>query len=797
MNNVATLFELQQRFTEAESLYRRALAVNGRVLGPQHEDTLTIVHNLAVLNSRQGRDSEAELLYRRALAAREVVLGPDHLHTLETAHDLAASLQAQSRFDEAERLYLRAMAGRQQKLGPDHPATLGSLVHTASIYADSNRRAEAEPLYATATEALERTLGPDHPSTIRSAAALAIVRLLMPRQSAGALAPARLAVAGLRTRRAGASSNLFEEAGAAREELDLEEIFPLLADAAWSSPQPKAEASVEEAFTALQDAIAGTASKAVVRMAVRRLADNRGAALGEIVRERERLAGLWSAVNTDYGKMLAEARPHADVRKSALLAERDRLQAMTLVIDGRLRREFPEYFSLTRPEAISVRAAQAMLGTDEAILMVLPTRFGTHTVAVTNNRVRWIRSAWKKKQVNEAVRRLLWDVGASVEVSPAQALEWELKAGSPQSYDRGTAFALHEQLVAPVADVLAGKTHVFIAAGGSLSSLPFAILVTEPPQGNDRDPEALRATKWLGDAHALIQIPSLQSLQFLRRLAPRRTPTAGSGSFIGFGDPLLEGGVEQRGLARSRGLPPASAVFSPAPSRSGRGIADLAELRKMDRLPGTARELESLRKALQAPESSIHLGERATETAIKSADLSTTRIIALATHGLTAGELKGAAEPGLVFTPPPEATEGDDGLLTASEVSAMRLDAEWVILSACNTAAGDGSSGAPGLSGLARAFFYAGAQNLVASHWPVRDDVAARLTVRTLELAGKEPALSRAQAFQRAMQEIRNDSSGDGSGDSMAHPSAWGPFVVIGDAGRSLQIGSSLGSTAR
>lgn len=156
-------------------------------------------------------------------------------------------------------------------------------------------------------------------------------------------------------------------------------------------------------------------------------------------------------------------------------------------------------------------------------------------------------------------------------------------------------------------------------------------------------------------------------------------------------------------------------------------------------------------------------------------------MLALATHGLVAGELGGISEPGLVLTPPETANASDDGYLTASEVAALDLNAEWVILSACNTAAGDGSEGAPGLSGLARSFFFAGARNLLASHWPVRDNVAARITVRTVELRRDDPKISRAEAFQQAMREIREDASLDSDFDTLAHPNAWAPFTLIGD----------------
>jgi CHAT domain-containing protein len=179
----------------------------------------------------------------------------------------------------------------------------------------------------------------------------------------------------------------------------------------------------------------------------------------------------------------------------------------------------------------------------------------------------------------------------------------------------------------------------------------------------------------------------------------------------------------------------------------------------------------------------LWLAERATEPNVRAADLSQTRILLFSTHGLTAAESNrvGLGEAGLVLTPPAVARDGDDGFLAASEVTSLRLNADWVILSACNTATGDGTSAA-GLGSLARAFFYAGARNLLASHWPVSDEVAPILITRTLAL--ERAGTPRAEAFRRAMREIRMDASRDSADDSWAHPFYWAPFVLIGDGGR-------------
>ncbi|MDP2834954.1 MAG: CHAT domain-containing protein [Pseudomonadota bacterium] len=123
------------------------------------------------------------------------------------------------------------------------------------------------------------------------------------------------------------------------------------------------------------------------------------------------------------------------------------------------------------------------------------------------------------------------------------------------------------------------------------------------------------------------------------------------------------------------------------------------------RLPETADELRAMGKVLQARPGSIWLQERANETLVKNLDLSKYRTIAFATHGLMAGEIEGLGEPGLILTPPRLGTLEDDGYLSAGEIAKLKLNADWVVLSACNTAAADGTPGAEGLSGLSKAFF--------------------------------------------------------------------------------------------
>jgi CHAT domain-containing protein len=196
-------------------------------------------------------------------------------------------------------------------------------------------------------------------------------------------------------------------------------------------------------------------------------------------------------------------------------------------------------------------------------------------------------------------------------------------------------------------------------------------------------------------------------------------------------------------------------------------------------LPETADELCDVARSLGVPENDIWLGARASEREVKrlsdGGELAKYRIVHFATHGALAGELKAGAEPGLILTPPNEATPEDDGYLSASEISGLKLDADWVVLSACNTAAA-GTETAEALSGLSRAFFYAGTRALLVSHWAVHSDATVKLITKTVSAMAADTSVGRSEALRRSMVALIEQGE-----PYVGHPAYWAPFVVVGE----------------
>jgi CHAT domain-containing protein/tetratricopeptide (TPR) repeat protein len=749
--NLADVYRAQGRTDEAEPLYGRALAVKEKALGPDHPSVTQTLNNLALLYEDQGRYEEAEPLHRRALAVRERVLGPGHLDVAESLNNIAALYLVQDRYAEAEPLQERALALGERVLGPDHPHVGSMLNNLAEVYAARGRPDEAERLHRRALANAERALGPDHPSVARSLTNLAA---LYDGQGRGreALAAIRR-VAAIRERWDAAARGSGAEAGPA---VDLGQFLEVAVIGWRAAERDRAlrPAVLDEALRAFQRLQAGGTGRAVARVAARFAAGDDE--LARLVREREDAAGLLRRID---GALVAVAgRPPAE--RDPALGEQLRgafanVRAALDRLDGRLARDFPAYAELASARPAGVQEIQALLAPDEALLAYAvmgerrPGEEYDFVWLVRPDRAEWRRLDLAPGELEEAVRAL------RARLDPAL---WA--GGAPPRFDAALAHRLHAKLLPFEPALLAGVRHLLVVPDGPLESLPFAVLVRTPPEPG----APYREVDWLPRTYATTTLPSVSSLRAMRRFAK---PSRAAEPFRGIGDPALvgpESGARSADIARLL----------------TRGLADPAQVRALPPLPETADELRTLARSLGAGEGSLLLRERATETAVKAGALSGARVVAFATHAGVAGELPGLAEPAVVLTPPAAATEEDDGLLTASEAARLKLDADLVLLSACNTAAPDGTPGAPGLSGLAKSFIYAGGRALLVSHWAVVSDAAQRLTSGMFAELARDPALGRAEALRRAEMALLDDPGGD---PLLAHPAAWAPFVVVGEGG--------------
>jgi CHAT domain-containing protein/Tfp pilus assembly protein PilF len=742
LDNLSQIYLRQGRYAEAESLKQRALAIAEKAFGPDHPAVATSLNNLGVMYFHQGRYAEAEPFLKRAVAISEKTLGPDHPDVATHLHNLASLYLDQGRFNDAEPIQKRALAIREKALGADHPDVASSLHGLAYLYSKQGKAADAEQLYKRALTIREKALGPDHPDVAANLFSLADFYDDQGRV-AEALEASRAAVALLIRRSTVTTENRSTGFVGERQTkrgyfLQLVHILALVSS---KSDKPAPEV-VDEAFRAAQYAYGVETAKALAGMTARYAANSD--ALGALVRERQDLANRWQKLDTDLLKAVSQPpdkrNPAAEATLRQDLAE---LDAKLKTLDGKLRADFPRFAELAAARPVGVADVQNVLEPGEVFAAIALGKKESYLFVIDKDRAQFFKLDITRAQAAEAV----------------QAMRKTLLSESP--FDLGKAHDLYKALLGPADGLIAGAKRLILVPDGALQSLPPTVLITSPP--SDTKKSDYKTAAWLIRRQALTVLPAASSLVSLRNFAETRQA---KDAFVGFGDPDFKGDRDTGGMI-------AAGLYRGAE-------ANLDGLRRLPRLEETAGELRAEAKALGAPESSVHLGPEVTVTLVKRLDLADARVIAFATHGLIAGDLPQLTEPALVLTPPANPTPEDDGLLRASQVAQLKLNADFVILSACNTAAPDGKPGAEGLSGLAKAFFYAGARSILVSHWPVDSDATVKLTTGLIRAAAADPSIGRAEALRRSILAMIDAAP---AGSNQAHPALWAPFILAGEGG--------------
>ncbi len=754
LNDLAALYHDEGRYAEALPLYQRSLAIGEKTRGPNSPDVAAILTNLALIYGTLGRAADALPLYQRALAIDEKTLGPDHPLVAVTLDNLAGLYDDQGRYADAEPLQKRALAIDEKAFGPEHPAVAHDLDNLAGIYRVQGRYADALALYQRALAIHVKTLGPNHPDVAKSLTNIALVYGAAGRYAdAFPFAHRAAIIMALRGVRAKADDKGSQAELRSQRDIFLNDVA--VAGRLSAANTPDAPRFREEAFAAMQWSKASDTAAAVSHVAARFAAGSDD--LANLVRQRQdtqnRLdsdeAQILGAVSQPSGKRSAPA-------EAALRADADNLRQRLTQLDAALAAKFPAYAELASPRPVTIAETQKLLAPNQAMLVYAVGTNESYIAAVTHDNAGIFGVPVGAKDLTAAVKKL------------RSSLNPEGKTSVPP-FEASAAYRLYQQLFAPAEPALKGVTQLYVVTDGALESLPLGVLLTAKPPADTLPasaPDQLRDAPWLARRYAVSVLPSVSSLKALRQFAgSAHAPQP----FMGFGDPALK---PQPG--DNRGAPASGGTVQ---SIYRGGGVDQAELRDLPSLPDTAGELQAEAKLFKAGVDSVLLLEAATVTAVKHADLQSRRILAFATHGLLAGEV-GVAEPGLVMTPPANPTPQDDGLLKASEIAQLKLNADLVILSACNTAASDGTPGAEGFSGLSKAFLYAGARSLMVSHWSVVSDSTVEIMTR-MATHLEEKGVGRAEALKRAEIDLMDDKDHP----QFAHPLFWAPFVVVGEGG--------------
>lgn len=798
LSNYGVVLFWMRRYSDAARAHEEALELRRKLRPPEPSATADSLHNLADAYRYLNRPpDDVKKLYEEALKLKLSLPSPDDVSVAQTRQNLA-SVQEQLRQNKDAFTNLElALQAYSRKLKPDDARiaavlnrqgilffALGDYRRAETKFADalrierSNGSVQQATLAATLDDfalnqiqlgrydqarslaqdalAIRRAAFPeDHPTIARTLMNLSYIAWLM-RDNESALSSAREAS------QVTTVSGHFDDASRLRYQRHLLMLWSKrMADKSQASQALSAEA-FEVGQQAIRTGTAATLARTALRFSAR---EPRLRALLKSIDDIDRTsAGLeqtlsHSAANgsdqSDFARIRSDLVSLANQRKT-ILAE--------------IKKTFPDYSKLVDPAPLSVEAVQDLLQPNEALLAYVSGFEDNYVWCITREGMAWQKIVISPQELAKSVAILR----ASLDVEPEDA-----GASKEPLFSLAVAHDLYKQLVGPILPLLNAKTKLLVVPSGPLIGLPLHLLVASQPtvQSPSRSQaQVYKSADWMIKRLAIAELPSVESLEKLRR---RAEPSANRKPLIGFANPLPSpsflsqnslplGAARSRGGRANRGLP-ASVVEL-------RDVRPLREFLAGHLLQGTQAELKAVADALGVGEADLYMGGRATETALKSVDLSEYRIVYFATHGYLAGKFN-ETEPSLALTVPDQPSEVDDGLLTASEITQLRLDADWVVLSACDTASGDGK-GAEGLSGLARAFFHAGARALLVSNWSLDDTSAKEIMRRTFQNL-QDQRVSKSQALRSAMlAQIDGAAKGDRLWD--AYPGRWAPFEVVG-----------------
>ena len=799
--SAGTRANLAENPAAAEAAFRAALALQQKALGKDNPNTATAVMTLALELSDDGRYAEATTLFGQA--ERLAPGAADPIEQARLLHYRALDAMNRGQFAAADGLLQSAVAAysalvpasaltrraptrsgafggglvSDQEMITD-PAAQGALVglieakrNEALVLRQLGKLDESQSVLASATEIAEgnRLLRPIVEarlyltSSVTASAmgnsALMLDDLALSTRAFGRALPESKPLADTLLLRAGELARAgkgddvlplcrvaIASLAALKASTGAAAVAPCLDAyaAAAAADATQRQALLAEMFTAAQLGQGGITSQQIAQATARLQENARDPHVAEAIRRREDASSKLQALYTQRDAKASAAQgagAGAVADTTAIETEIKKTQADLADADSALQAASPKLGQLEQEVAPAAQVLAA-LHPHEALIEI--------TAGPTDGWVFVLRGGeivvGKMPIGVAAVDKLVRAVRASI-----------ILTDHLPTFDVADARKLYDVTLGTVSGALEGVDRVVVAPPGPLLALPFEVLLTGPA-----DAAHLADAPWLVRRFTLAHVPAPANFVGLRKIA---SDTRATQAWFGFGDfvPLS--------LKQANG------------SFSGTSCAESAQLLAgLPQLPYARRELDAARAVLGAGPQDELLGASFTVPAVEKAPLKSFRVLHFAAHALLPSELRCQSEPAIVTSDPATATDASQALLTASDVAQLNLDADLVILSACNSGGAGGSTAGESLSGLARAFFFAGARALMVTHWSVNDQVAAYLVVSTLQRMHANPALGAAAAL-RETQLSMLEQAGKDLPPQIAAPFFWAGFAVIGDGG--------------
>jgi CHAT domain-containing protein len=786
-------------YAAAESAYRAATTLQERVVGNDNPALAVPLARLALQISNQGRYTESDQLF--AEAAR-LANSPDQLDPV--AAPAVAHLQALDQLNrnhpaEALALLDKAQAGFEAQVPPDalaprpavgrssvdrladaaadaallqdqtSNAALNGLIETRRYRAVAlvalGRTAEANAALASARSLYEgrdprlaarfyRTAGMASAAAGQGAAAASDLGLAV-NKFAAAL-PDSLPLARTELLRADQLSAAGDDGGAldlcrdaahtlqslkagAEAALIVPCLHALAAEAAHQ--KDAAQPVLIEMFT-LSQLAQGSITSRQIAVATARLAEGaRDPRVAEAIRHRDMVTDRLDALDRRRAE-LGAAKGADQAQLAALDADIAKAREDLTEAGEALQAAAPGFAALVQ-ETVSAKDAQSLLGPHEALLSVVMADNEGWVFLLRRDRIVAGRLDGGAKRINALVAKFRAGVEPGAD-------------GQPPPFDIAAAQDIYTTVIGPVAAGLTDVDAITVAPTGTLLSIPFGALLTGPATADafDKAPFLIRRM-------TVSHVPSVASFVNLRQSA--KTAQAPQ-PWFGMGD------------YRAPTLRQAEASFPP--ETCGMSARELAALPP---LPGSQKELAVARQLLGASAGDEMLGAAFTAKNVRAAPLKNYRVLHFATHAVLPGELRCQSEPAVLTSTPEGAPDASGGLLTASQIAQLDLNAELVILAACNTGGQAEAGAGESLSGLARSFFFAGARALMVTHWDANDASTTYLTALFLASLQANPAAGPAAALAAAQRRMLNEATGANA--AAGHPFYWAVIALIGGRG--------------